>query len=445
MPQSRPTMPTMLDEFSFIGYWWLPEDSETRWAGQVTYKPESNIELIIMDEQKDLITWPYFPEKFDVLHGKSPQFPRDMTLLRSQWLEEPAGFLDSNNMTRMASARFRSEYLIAGHLFGSPENVVFESVNVSFSNLRGWMWSESPFSFKEEEDKFTLTLNPCPYQLEIDVPAICANLILCEVIREQNGSSELSPSECRYERDCFVTIKPYEPQSLNWYREQIDGLRDLFAFLIGRTVETKYITANCIETGSSNSEVEIFHFVRPSSTDIEHIGNMCFSRAHLGEARTQSVFQTWFDRKDNLWLPVSMCLDVNYNPRQSKEDKLVSLFRVFESLRQNMGIKDRDYLRNLKRQRDRLPNPLQEALGLDDTLLCKARNTRHFLEHFDSTNNPEDSRLHGVELADAIVRLVPCAVALLYKELGIGDVEINSVFSNMFKRGWWLYPHNNTE
>ena len=72
MTQPRPQMPTMFDEFSFMGYWWRPEDPGTKWAGQVTYKPESDIELEIMEEWGDSVTAPNFPFRIDLISRNKP-------------------------------------------------------------------------------------------------------------------------------------------------------------------------------------------------------------------------------------------------------------------------------------------------------------------------------------------------------------------------------------
>ena len=446
MAQPRPTMPTMFEEFSFMGYWWRPEDPDTKWPGEVTYKPESDIELEIMDEWEHRVSYPHFPLRLEILHGKSPHFPLDITLLRNQWLSEDPGLF--SRMSGTVSGRYRSEYLIAGHHFSSPEDVTLKSVNVSFSNFRGWMWSDSPFSLKEEGDTRTMAFNPCPKHIpvELNIPAksspIRCNLILREIIEEQQGPSILTPSEIQHKRACYVHLEPSKPQSLAWFREQIDGIRDLLAFLTGMRVETKSITARYANAGQTESEIDIYHFVRPTSTDADRNVNMCFPFRMLGEERARNIFETWFDKRDTLWSPVRLCLDVNYNPRQSNDDKLVALVRALESCRLIMKVSDRGVLKNLKCLRNRLPQPLQDELRLTDTLLCSVRNTRHFLIHPDSEKYPHETRLHDLELAEAIVRLVPFAVSLLYKEIGFCDDSIRYVFNKDIPRGWWLFPNN---
>ena len=45
MAKVRRSLPTMFDEFSYTGEWWLPEDPDRRFAGTLFYSPGSNFEL----------------------------------------------------------------------------------------------------------------------------------------------------------------------------------------------------------------------------------------------------------------------------------------------------------------------------------------------------------------------------------------------------------------
>ena len=354
-------------------------------------------------------------------------------------------------MSRNVSARYRAEYFLSGHHFAATKDIILKSAKASFSNLRGWMWTDNPFKSEEREDKRILSFKPSlkKIDMEIEIPSKhttkSAKLILSEIVEEQKGPNELSPSEYQHLRACYVYLEPSEPQSLTWFREQIDGIRDLLAFLTGMYVETKSITAKCAGSVPEEKEIDIYHFVRPSSSDADKNFDMCFPFSRLYAERTRNIFKTWFDKRDALWSPVRLCLNVNYNPRQSNDDKLVALVRALESCRLIMKMSDRGVLENLKCLRNRLPQPLQDELRLTDTLLCSVRNTRHFLIHPDSDRYPHETRLHGLELADAIVRLVPFAVTLLYKEIGFCNSDIGYVFGKDIQRGWWRYPNNEQE
>ena len=441
MAQPRPTMPTMFEEFSFMGHWWRPEEENKKWAGQVTYEPESGIELEIMEEKVHSGSLPLFPLRIDLLHGTSPHFPYDITLVTNQWLDSNSLYLKV--MSGSVSARYRSKYFLAGHHFTSTEDIILKSVKASFSNLRGWMWTDSPFSLKEEGNKMELSFKQCLKHIpvELDIPSqkspINSTLILSEIVAEQQGPSQLSPSDYQLERACFIHLEPSEPQSLTWFQEQIDGIRDLLEFLTGMYVETKSITAKCACSELAEKEIDIYHFVRPNSTDADKDANLCFPLRVLGEERATSIFETWFDKRDSLWSPVRLCLDVNFNPRLSMADRLVALVRALESLCKVRKVKGNNLLERLKKLYNKLPNDFQDALRLDDKL-CSIKNTRNYLVHLDL--QPPTDMLEDDALADAVVRLVPFVVYLLYCELDITDEEIYEALLSETCRGYWSRP-----
>jgi len=73
--------PTMFEEFSFTGHWWLPGDEENRRAGTLTFKPEAGVELELLDA-------PEAPDRAYVFMGEVRENPTLIMAVRNSLISE---------------------------------------------------------------------------------------------------------------------------------------------------------------------------------------------------------------------------------------------------------------------------------------------------------------------------------------------------------------------
>lgn len=424
--------PTLNDEFSYMGFWWLPEDPDMRWAGAITYEPESGITLDLINDWKfefkfqgrDTFEFshPSPPEYRERFLGIASQSPHHISLLGNHRIIASVG-------ASVIHRRYRPEYLLVGHDFCSPKGITLQSTLnsavVTYSSLRGWMWQDSPFDRKIEGRDITLSYKLGRKLLEFDNPAIESKVLFYEGIRDSPGGSGHEIT-----RHSSVEIKPGSPQTLDWFCEQIDSIRDLLAFLAGIPVESKRIRVGLDEDVSKTGRVNIYRNVRLVNWDEDSNRNMAFPLARLGES-TATVFQKWFSLSEEEQVPFKLCLDVINNTHRFWQFEFLALVHALESHYQvTHPQENRPSLRKcLTCLRRDLPIEIRSKLDFDHKFQKRIIDTRNYYSHYNPNNR--EGAYREFDLHFAILRMLPLAATVLYRELGIPDDKILSLIQRV--------------
>ena len=153
-------MPTMFEEFSHTGQWWLPEDPERKFAGKLTFVPGSEIELNLITNPPHL-QGPH-EQQMKILEKHAPLFlPDSVPQIYGEVLEEPyrvvllnsksaGSYMDTKQGWHRCRHSFHPRYLLSGHwLRPTDDSDLLRAAMSSFSSIRGWMRSESSDALKE--------------------------------------------------------------------------------------------------------------------------------------------------------------------------------------------------------------------------------------------------------------------------------------------------------
>ena len=298
----------MFDEFRFTGYWRRPENPANRWAGTITYKPNANVELELAAVGGGLFIEPdpkLFPLRTNRILGELPVFPYKITLIDNLRTGD-----SSSTYTRLSKYRYWAEYLLMGHWFPTNEDVLFNSILVRYSSLRGWMWLESPFWGERDGNKTTLTFGGEGLLHRFRICSIDSTIGL-----HQHIGSTTDEISHRLEADNYFRIVSDSPTSLTCFRKRIDNIRDLLTFLTGFPVETKGITGNLSGADQFSEKAGVFHGVRYPEADKTYFSEIMFPLRLLKNV-CHEVFNAWFERSEELQIPYTRCLDVIRSDRQ---------------------------------------------------------------------------------------------------------------------------------
>lgn len=437
-------------EFSYTGHWWLPDVEEAeeegkQWLGTVTYKPQAGIHFEVMTG--------WDPISF----GRVPEYPPDeqrfigsvlgnnytITLLINRGIyQSPIAHANSNSFLRA----YRPKYLLAGFDFCSPENVSMEtkihSMVVNYTSLRGWMRLDSPISqqISQEGEELANTKITLEFKLgrkllefEIPEPENESTLLFYEGIRSSAGGSKHEISMHN-----SIQIKPNSPQTLEWFCEQIDSLRDLLAFLSGLPVESTRIRACLEEDVSRIGCVDVYRQVSPVDINEEFNHKMSFPFKCLGEA-TESVFQRWFKRKRVLRVPMSLCLGVIYREHRNMEFDFLVLVQALEGYFQatHPKVKRPSTKRSLRSLLWKLPCEARSQLALNLSFLHKVILTRNYYSHY----NPrlERDALKDEELYEAISKLILFVVTVISMDLKMPKELLFDLYNRTNSKNLWLW------
>lgn len=428
--------PSTFEEFSYRGMWWWPGE-EKEHCGDISYKPDLGIEI-------DLFDVPSPPEFALLLHGAVPEFPHGVTLLNCRLTGVRT---TSTKEMFVKQPKYHVEFMFVNRWYPSPEEIDFSSIEFSFSSLQGWMWTEWPLKRTGEFCEPTITYKTVMLRESKFMRKIMSNVVL------KDGVAQIPSDRNLFElrKDSRVIIKPISRRTFRWYREQLYGIRDLLSFISGFPLEPKLFRGAIQKEQNHPGYIDVYSRTLTPKVDENYDTWMAFSLKRLGSKRALDLLEIWFTRKKELWMLVRHCLDVNNNPHTTLEKKLVDIvsalegyqslpkFQNLEPYKKIKGKRGKDtYYERFRIMRDDLPHFLQEYLKMDDEFLRLVADTRNHHAHPDAKTRKK--LLEGEDLFDAILRLVPFAVSVLYGELGFTEREISEIFNEKSERGMWLQP-----
>lgn len=151
-----------MKEFEYAGMWWLPQFPAKKIAGILKFHPTKGADL-------QLIGSTFSSEIFKLFGVASPNDPNTQYLPSNPIVVDIIQGQTSENRevslyqcaTYFAGADFRIGHVFVGHLFEKKEDVVFDSITISYSNLEKWL-GLSGFSG-------TYGLPPEPRSLKMDL------------------------------------------------------------------------------------------------------------------------------------------------------------------------------------------------------------------------------------------------------------------------------------
>ena len=415
---------TMFEEFSYLGHWWVPGEDK-KFCGRVTFKPEAGIELELLADMGDFGPKPYSSISVELLQGEVPEHPHRITLLGEMRLG--GTFAMSNVPTKMIRYCPQIDCLLVGQRYNSEEDITFKSVLVTYTSLRGWIWSKPAYTLEGDLDsELILTYKELVTSREISVPSIASKIVLLE-----GNSSSMDASTHRLEREGFIRIEPESPgspKSLKWFRNQIDSIRKLLAFLAWVPVETKSIRGTQANPDTKHESVDIFHRVRPPKEDAVYGFKMLFPLARLDD-RVPDVFNAWFGLSEDDRVPFILCLNVINSEGNYPILDFLALVNALESYHRLTFNGDPGLEGRLKQLRKTHPEYLRNALQLSDEFLKSVADSRNYYSHYEPEIRKEKEILEGDHLDDAIRLLTPFIVYHLALKLTVSEKAIEDGFA----------------
>ena len=439
---------TLNDKFSYVGYWYLPTKCDQKWAGKVSYSPDSGIELeiIVKEEGVDASEFTVVPRHAEVFYGELADYPGRISLLENRW-----SYFDPQKRTGLAKYCYRSEYLLGGVFLQSLEDALLSALDVNYSYLREWMDSAGfPFERKSVEGRSAVLYDVYNEIQVFYLPTISAEVSLIEM---QRGPSNIY--EARLERDNYFHIKPDAERDLSWYLSTLKSLRNLLSFLSGIPMEYKAVSRNLAGGAEFNPmydpELDVYFPIQNLDVKEMSSAELLFSHKNLWNS-TKDVFEAWFGLSEDMRVPFNLCLNVINSQGKYPILDFLALVNSLENYHrlcyEEQGLEEgkyeredgRPYLRErLKELKENLPGYLTESAGLTEEFLKKVKNSRNYYSHYDAKN--KDKAMRDAELDDAISRLIPFISYFLYRKINIPCEVIEEVFelsSHIF--GIWQRP-----
>lgn len=405
--------PTLFDASEYPGGWWSPEHLEERVAGTASFDPEEGVRLRTIGAFEWAPTEPsQGPLSPALLLGLVGSVPTPVTLYRASRIGPVA------TSPQPTASTFTARYMIVGHHFHAPDDVVFSSLSASFTDLEEWV-GHHPFAGMIPG---TNTRYVAPEPVSAEVGSLGARVTV--------GSSVSNKSDglrsMRWDHVALLTVQPEAPQALGWYEETLRGLQDLLTLLVGRPVYPRAVKAK-VSAGHGAEAALFSHQGSRSPRDRSLTSAHSLSRQAdpLITMRQISpglpiVLDKWFRKRDLLRPVYELFFGSLFAPRLYPEFQFLSLAQALETYhaRTRPGASRCSFKRRLEDLLGALPVP--GIVREDPNLVEKVRDTRNYLTHY--PERLEGRALRGTELMEVIDELRKVLAFFLLGELGL-DTE----------------------
>ena len=431
--------PTMFDEFSYTGYWWLPENSGKRWSGTVFFRPEEGIFLELIRDPNQDHKLPSLENNEQTIHGLIIDNPCEVTLQGCQSSGSHVQFIDDGVEKR----DYRAKLFLKGVWLSPSEDITYRSAGVAFSSLDGWMQTSDPeksavpFTVEADESHLKATYQRKP-PVEIHIPDEGMKLVCDTGISESWGTHHL-----RWLQSSYITIVPDAPMSQDWILKKLFSTRDLLALLTGLPVELNTINASLgtsetyCDVGELPPRVTMYFPSKTPVIDTDSEITMPFPLDALGDS-AEEVFNQWFKKQSQYRTVIELCLTIIYSRIRLNRFEFLALMQALESFhRVKHKIEDMSLKRRIESLHESLPPGFRYVVYSDEYLQTLIDTRTCFTHDIDKKC---ERALQGPDLYDATTRLIAFIATLLYMELGLRGEKIFHEFTRVQFYGLWGRP-----
>lgn len=463
-----------MEALKLDGIWWIPGCEHVKAAGTMEFQPGGKSVLNLIGSFSDLQSFGLENPKFDVINGLTVD-GRIVTLYDCQ------RSLERISYPGVMSEAYRVKIILLGYHFQSKEDVTFDRINVSFTNLDDWVGYSGLHYHQHLKDGRKNSL-----AVTYDFPAT--------VEADVNGTRISLDFTCNVNMDALKAITIAERKSFKiefpsprHIEELFEGglLRNLQNFLsFGLAKPTTILTltgTNSIITrdeGDNTRKIEISIIFEQLTNDVENkpilSDNMLFSFRDIKDSFQEKI-SAWLLKADQLQPVYSLYFGPMYQPTMYTEFMFLSLVQAIETYHRRMlggkflsaenfadvlstmisaipqglpsdyrsSVCDKLKYSNEFSLRRRIKDVFNEfgdvlLLFIPDTktFIQKLLDTRNYLTHYSS--ELEDKALRGIELYDACLKLIVILQACLLKEINFSVPDIEALLKRHYSNQLWF-------
>jgi len=454
-----------MEGFEYSGIWWLPEDPEKRAAGTLKFDPKEGSRLDLIGTFKELKDLNVFREPKIILGLTSNG--KYITLYKC--IETKFNI----NFPGFSNSSFLIGMVIVGCHFAKEEDILFNSLSISYSNLDEWAGisgfkQKTEFNQESHLIKFDILYEP-PQKIEADLGKYKAHITF-----NFNSKSDLI-YEFNLKQTTLFKMESAAPTNFNSYIDEIAGYaRDFFSLAIGKAIYPKMIigksNASFIKLPDGEivfNDILIFYklgpFVDFSKRVLRH--EMLFTYKDISD-NFELYLNNWVNKSELLQPVYELYFGTLYNPAMYLNHQFLSLAQALESYHrrryEGKYVSDDD---NIKQYQSFINAILKEIESSFKDSLCNkikylhefslrkrlndifnrygkmvrsiipdvatfiesVKNTRDFLTHYDK--NLELKSKKGRDLYWLTQKMKCLLEICLLSELGIPDETIKAILS----------------
>lgn len=437
------------DEFSYEGFWWLPQNPEERLAGTLTFNQSDGAQLKLLGMFGGITVFGQMQTEYITIHGITKN-GKPVTLLNA---------FSSNrqmNAPGIMNEQYKGHTLCIGHHFLSEDETLFSKSFFRFERLEEWLGA-NPFNQTWLFDPFRLNVFVDKGQSD-DLTTFQGHTI--------GKSSDLTTGPTSL-TDYSICVRSYlycqtdEPRTLMWHFVAATRMQELASLCTGHYLPLTHLKVQVhdpdLAEGKRPPEVEVFaQMQHPQAGSRPKHETPLFSAAELLAANERAV-ENWFKQYEtlapaiNLFFAVTGGKDMFVNIRFLLAIQALEVFHrrtstatlmpkgEFKKLRKALvdaipngpppemteRLRDLYAFANEPSLMQRLTAMIEEVnadfgqvvAGFSGTFAKSVRDTRNYNTHFTSSLEPK--ALDGAGMYWASRRMVLLLTYLFLKKIGI--------------------------
>lgn len=318
----------LCNSFEITGEWHLPEHPEARIAGHLRYSPERT-ELHLNEAFQPLhgvIRAGDRPTLYPVIYGTTTAGDA-ITMLGAQRMGISLN-IGSAGM-RQPERLISSWLLIGAHM---PPDFAYPEVSFRIPGLEIWLSRQVIAQTLDQEDggRMLQTFRICPVDSDTTpVPVIDATLTW-----SISWNSQCNPfSSVSVGVSAWITIRPNQPQLLEWYFEQQSKLAAFLAFLAGTPM-----SPDCIEAsiGDAHRKISVMVAMRDTGyCSFKNLHDFFMPRGAM-MADLPTVVARWFEVYPEVHMPSQLALSVLGTEKLWLHVEFLSLMQALEGFHRGL-------------------------------------------------------------------------------------------------------------
>jgi hypothetical protein len=369
-----------METFEYMGVWWLPENPDNQKSGILKYNPKegASLELIGTFKSNDDI------RAIDNKVLSSPNIilgvtvnGKPITLYKCQEIK----FI--LNLFGLPKSTFSVKAIFIGNHFKNEEEIIFDFISVSYSNLEDWV-GISGISQRNEFDKSghlkKITWN---YEFPMEIKTKIDNFDISTYFSLNHGLHRYS---INLNQTTFIKIKPHDPIGFKEYHHGImQNIRDFLSLAMGKAIYPRIIIGKPKASlqQSANGEIilnDIQIFIQLGKfSDFSNKINpfeMLFTFNDLAE-NFGTYLKNWIDKSSSLGPVYELYFGTLYNASMYPIHEFLSLALALEAYHRRIFggkyVSDEyfkpQYEAILKAIRNDIPDDFKESLRMKSKYL----------------------------------------------------------------------------
>lgn len=404
---------SLLDDFEFIGKWWLPEFPDGEVAGRIRYSAHESIllELIGTFEQIDSDN----PRGPKIILGTSTE-GHCFTLVDSMLVGTQRRY------PGFESQHFESQYLLVGHHFENKSDLLFSSFAVSYEHLEEWY---GELLFKTDllnADSFFSGYNvkfERPKPVDIPLPSREGVLNISFAfnnVEERNRSFTIK-------NEAFFVFKPSVSQGLDWFNHLFFDIERFLIFTITSVTFPRRIQGYFDIDELNRKRIDIFRFHEKRTSKNIYRWEMLFTYPQMA-ADFPAILDRWLISIEQARPAYDLFFSYLYKPDNYLEFKFLALVQALESFHRSIKGKEKAYLKTrLEDLFSGLEPSLKELVSPDyNTFISEIKDTRNYFTHYDEKGKKKS--LSYQEMIIACKQMQVLLTILFLKQLEIDNQVI---------------------